>query len=382
MRRWIFLALALLILAALPAASQQAKDWKFAVSGDSRNCGDVVMPAIARDVLRHNVAFYWHLGDFRKMYDLDEDIQQEPEHRSQKMTLAQYREAAWDDFIRRQIAPFGTLPVFFSIGNHELYKYGSGKEKEEQSHSDYLSTFHRWLAAPELQAQRLRDKDASVLAYYHWKKNGVDFINLDNSRDSGFERAQLDWLAKRLEEDKADAKIHAVVVGMHRALPNSISCDHSMNESTGTDSGRRAYAELLSVQNDAHKHVYILASHSHFFMERIYETAYWKNRKSVLPGWIVGTAGAVRYLLPENWNDPNRPEDLLPPDILAKTFTYGYLLATVHPSGEIAFDYREMTKEDVPKQVLDDFGKPFVDFCFLANRELTHRTLPPTCQEK
>lgn len=382
MRRWIFLALALLMLAALPAVSQQAETWRFAVSGDSRNCGDVVMPAIAHDVLRHNVAFYWHLGDFRKMHDLDEDIQHEPEHRSQKMTLTRYREAAWDDFIRHQIAPFGGLPVFLGIGNHELYKYGFGKEKEEQSHADFLSTFQRWLAAPELQAQRLRDKDDSVLAYYHWKKNGVDFINLDNSRDTGFEPAQLDWLTKRLEEDKADAKIQAVVVGTHRALPNSISCDHSMNESTGTDSGRRAYAELLSVQNDAHKHVYVLASHSHFFMERIYETAYWKTRKGVLPGWIVGTAGAVRYLLPENWNDPGKPEDLLSPDILAKTFTYGYLLATVHPSGEIDFEYREMTEDDVPRQVLDGFGKPFVDFCFLANRDLTHRTLPPTCQEK
>jgi hypothetical protein len=380
MRRRVFLALAPLILAALPAVSQQAGNWKFAVSGDSRNCGDVVMPAIARDVLRHSVSFYWHLGDFRKMYDFDEDILHEPEHRSQKMTLEQYRQAAWDDFIHRQIAPFGGLPVFLGIGNHELYKYGSGKE--EESHADFLSTFHRWLAAPELQAQRLRDADASVQAYYHWKKNGVDFINLDNSRDSGFEPAQLDWLTNRLEEDKADAKIRAVVVGMHRALPNSISCDHSMNESTGTDSGRRAYAELLSVQNDAHKHVYVLASHSHFFMERIYETSYWKTRKSVLPGWIVGTAGAVRYLLPENWNHPGKPEDLLPPDIRAKTFTYGYLLATVHPSGEIDFEYREMTEDDVPRQVLEGFGKPFVDFCFLANRDLSRRDLPPTCKEK
>jgi Calcineurin-like phosphoesterase len=380
MRRCIFSAIALLMLAALPAVSQQAGTWKFAVSGDSRNCGDVVMPAIARDVLRHNVAFYWHLGDFRKMYDLDEDIQHEPEHRSQKMTLDQYRAAAWDDFIRRQIAPFGGLPVFLGIGNHELYKYGF--DKEEESHADFLTTFHRWLASPDLQAQRRRDNDASVQAYYHWKKNGVDFINLDNSRDSGFEPAQLDWLTKRLEEDKADAKIHAVVVGMHRSLPNGISCDHSMNEGTGTDSGRRAYAELLSVQNDAHKHVYILGSHSHFFMERIYETPYWKTRKSVLPGWIVGTAGAVRYLLPENWNDPGKPEDLLPPDILAKTFTYGYLLATVHPSGEIDFEYREMTEDNVPAQVLDGFGKQFVDFCFLSNRDLRHRELPATCKDE
>jgi hypothetical protein len=38
--------------------------WKFAVSGDSRNCGDVVMPSIARKVGEDGAAFYGHLGDY------------------------------------------------------------------------------------------------------------------------------------------------------------------------------------------------------------------------------------------------------------------------------------------------------------------------------
>src|ERR1051326_6776073 len=38
--------------------------WRFIVSGDSRNCGDVVMPAIAADSLsKYQPSFYWHLGD-------------------------------------------------------------------------------------------------------------------------------------------------------------------------------------------------------------------------------------------------------------------------------------------------------------------------------
>jgi hypothetical protein len=37
------------------------------------------------------------------------------------------------------------------------------------------------------------------------------------------------------------------------------------------------------------KLVYILPRHSHFFMEDIFATPYWKHR-GVLPGWIVGTA--------------------------------------------------------------------------------------------
>ena len=48
--------------------------WTFAVSGDSRNCGDFVMPAIAAKVKAENDAFYWHLGDFRWMSSEDEDM--------------------------------------------------------------------------------------------------------------------------------------------------------------------------------------------------------------------------------------------------------------------------------------------------------------------
>ena len=47
------------------------KVWWFAVSGDSRNCGDVVMPAIAKQVREDGASFYWHLGDFRAIYDFD-----------------------------------------------------------------------------------------------------------------------------------------------------------------------------------------------------------------------------------------------------------------------------------------------------------------------
>jgi len=61
----------LLPLAAQPPAGGT---WKFAVSGDSRNCGDIVMPAIASGVLAAHAEFYWHLGDFRAIYAFDEDM--------------------------------------------------------------------------------------------------------------------------------------------------------------------------------------------------------------------------------------------------------------------------------------------------------------------
>src|SRR5260370_10475828 len=66
----LILALALSSLPAARAANPKdvPQTWSFAVSGDSRNCGDVVMPAIAADAIKHNVAFYWHLGHLRAIY--------------------------------------------------------------------------------------------------------------------------------------------------------------------------------------------------------------------------------------------------------------------------------------------------------------------------
>ena len=68
----------------------------------------------------------------------------------------------------------------------------------------------------------------------------------------------------------------------------------------GIATGRRVYADLLKAQNDAHKHVYLIASHQHFYMAGIFNTEYWRTHGGVLPGWIVGSAGAVRYALPRN----------------------------------------------------------------------------------
>src|SRR5437762_874273 len=83
------------------AAGQQpvAPSWSFAVSGDSRNCGNVVMPAIAADAMKHNVAFYWHLGDLRKISAPDQDFVEERTQQGKATDLADYEKHAWDDFI-------------------------------------------------------------------------------------------------------------------------------------------------------------------------------------------------------------------------------------------------------------------------------------------
>jgi hypothetical protein len=50
-----------LLAAGVSTCPAQSTDgtWTFAVSGDSRNCGDFVMPAIAQKVKAENDAFYW-----------------------------------------------------------------------------------------------------------------------------------------------------------------------------------------------------------------------------------------------------------------------------------------------------------------------------------
>ena len=333
------------------AASSDAT-FAFAVSGDSRNCGDVVMPAIAADALKHHPAFYWHLGDLRATYTFDEDMLHEPEHIAHPMTISYYLGDEWGDFVENQIRPFGAVPFYVGIGNHETIP--------PKTRDQFTMEFVDWLDTPILRQQRLKDdsRDYHVRTYYHWIEGKVDFINLDNATFDQFDSAQMSWFEGVLNRDEADPTLRTVVVGMHRALPESISRGHSMNESAqGTESGRRVYADLQKAQDEAHKRVYVLASHSHFYMEGIYNTDYWRTHGGVLPGWIAGTAGAVRYALPES---SNQAKD-------ARTKVYGYLLGTVDPSGEIRFDFHEIKLSDVPSTVVDRFKPDFVSWCFEKN---------------
>jgi hypothetical protein len=370
------------------AAEPAEGGWQFAVAGDSRNCGDVVMPAIARNVAaQRDVAFYWHLGDFRLMGSsdkpaeaIDEDMQAEY---GATLTVEDYRQIAWGDFIANQVAPFGRLPVFLGIGNHELYKSVdkalTAQQNVAKSRADFMAQFAYWLDRPQLRRSRTGDGAGSgPKTYYHWAHRQVDFIYLDNADDEGFDATQAKWLSGVLEKDKSNDEIRSIVVGMHRALPNSWACGHSMNGDKGQEnaagiaSGRKAYKQLATWRRDTGKAVYVLASHSHFVMKDIFRTPYWSKRDAVLPGWIVGTAGAKRYSLPE----------ALPPDVLGKTYVYGYLLATVAADGTIGFEFEDVKQSDVPGEVVTRYGTDFVDFCFMANRDPKPHPPPDSCNEK
>jgi hypothetical protein len=334
----------------VPASS----NWSFAVSGDSRNCGDVVMPGIAARVKQSGASFYWHLGDLRAIYTFDEDMQHEPEHAAKPMNISDYLTSAWDDFIQNQIVPFGAIPFYLGIGNHDTIS--------PMTRDGFVIQFADWLDSPTLHKQRLNDdaRDRKLKTYYHWIEDGVDFINLDNATPDQFSSAQVNWIEKVLSADSANPQIHAVVVGMHEALPYSLSESHSMNQSpVGIESGLRVYADLLKTQNDAHKHVYVLASHSHYFMDGTFNTDYWHAHGGVLPGWIVGTAGAVRYALPKERTSARA----------AETDVYGYLLGTVQPDGEIEFTYKHLSETEVPAAVAQRFTPQFVHWCFVENSQ-------------
>jgi hypothetical protein len=325
--------------------------WNFAVAGDSRNCGDVVMPSIAAGARANNAVFYWHLGDLRVIHDFDEDFRaQHP-----KASISEYLATAWIDVERNQIEAFGNMPFFLAIGNHET--------TPPKTRGEYLVTFAEWLDAAPIREQRLQDDphDHTLRSYYHWMRDGVDFISLDNATPDEFAVAQLAWLKKVLQNDQHDGTVRAVVVGMHEALPESIARSHSMSDVPEMEAtGRQAYEALLVTRQT--KPVYVLASHSHFVMENVFDTAYWHEHGGVLPGWIIGTGGAVRYALPP---DTSRAK-------LAKTHVYGYLLATVSPPGAddkdpIRFTFQEVTEAAVPADVAQRFGPELLQFCYQQN---------------
>jgi hypothetical protein len=335
------------------AQQPSAGSWRFLASGDSRNCGDVVMPGIAETAKKNQAAFYWHLGDLRLTTGFDEDISHQPEHIAKPLSVAEYETIEWPDYIESQIKPFGAIPFFLGIGNHETVPPLKTRE-------DFLLQFADWLDSPVLRAQRLKDdpNDHRLKSYFHWIDRGVAFYYLDSATADQFDAAQLGWFERVLKKDLADPSVTTIVTGMHKALPESISANHSMNESpTGIESGRRVYADLLRAQNDAHKHVYVLASHSHYFMDGIFNTEYWKQHGGVLPGWIVGTAGAKWVQLPPDKANAR----------IAVEKVYGALLGTVQPNGEISFEFKKLEEVDVPAPVAARYGKEFVHWCFTGN---------------
>lgn len=354
-RRFLFcLALIFLVAVAPAIISAQSRDstWSFAVSGDSRNCGDFVMPAIASGVKAENDAFYWHLGDFRWMSKQDQDlVAMLPA--GKELSLDEYHRTAWDDFFTHQMASFGSFPVFLGRGNHETVP--------PMTRDGYIEKFATFLDRPEIAAQRKADgADAGPVGpWYHWTHEGVDFITLDNASKDEFSDAQLKWLRGVLDRDLApDSGIRAIVAGMHEALPHSTGSEHAMDDwDLGERTGDKVYTWFYDAQA-AGKHVYLIASHSHYYSPNIYDTAYWKQYSNrVVPGLIIGLAGAHRYALPKTAGKG------------AKSHIYGFMQGVVSADGQINFKLRELSEEDLIKSRWPNAPLDAIHECVINNAD-------------
>jgi hypothetical protein len=348
-----FLAFALEALPASPQAA--APTWTFAVSGDSRNCGDFVMPAIAAQVKADQDVFYWHLGDFRAMSQPDQDLVAMRSAASQ-LSTADYQKQAWDDFLTHQMAAFGSFPVFLGRGNHENVL--------PMTREGYNAKFSAFLNRPEIAAQRAVDgaSAAPLGPWYHWTRNGVDFITLDNASHDEFSDAQLHWLRGVLDRDLApNSGILAIVAGMHEALPHSTGSNHAMDDwDLGLRTGELVYNWFYDAQA-AGKHVYLIASHSHYYSPNIFNTPYWRQHTAkVVPGWIIGTAGAHRYQLPKE------------ADKTSRTNIYGFMQGTVHADGVIDFAVHELNENDLIRFRWPNAPLDAIHECYVHNADAAH----------
>jgi len=170
---------------------------------------------------------------------------------------------------------------------------------------------------------------------------------------------QLQWLREVLHRDlEPRSGVRTIVAGMHEALPHSTSSNHAMDDwELGTRSGELVYTWFHDAQA-AGKHVYVIASHSHYYSPNVFNTSYWKKRSSrVLPGWIIGTAGAHRYKL-----SPNA-------DKASLTDIYGFLRGAVHADGTIDFSLEQLTEDDLKQSKWPNAPLDAIHECYIHNSD-------------
>ena len=309
------------------------------------------MPAIAAKVKAEKDAFYWHLGDFRVMSkEPDQDIvAMLPPGKT--LTTDEYYKTAWDDFLLHQTAPFAPVPVYLGRGNHDTHA--------PMTREGYTLKFSAFLDRPEIAETRKGDGEhaAPVGPWYHWVKDGVDFITMDNAEKDEFTDEQLRWLRAVLDRDLAPGSgINAIVAAAHEALPHSTGSEHAMDDwERGEHTGEMVYHWFYGAQA-AGKHVYLIASHSHYYSPDIYDTPFWKQHTTkVIPGWIIGSAGAHRYAVPKNAKKG------------AKSMIYGFMQGTVHADGSIAFALKELSEQDLMNSKWPNAPQAAIHECYVHN---------------
>jgi hypothetical protein len=103
-------------------------------------------------------------------------------------------------------------------------------------------------------------------------------------------------------------------------------------------------AQNLTAAPEKRKKVYVFASHSHFFEQNVYDTH--EHAGQVLPGWIIGTAGAEHY---------------------GDTIDYGYLEVEARPDGTLLPRFREVGRES-PPLLSGPEAQLLTDYCITKNK--------------
>ena len=201
--------------------------WRFAVSGDSRNCGDVVMPAIAAGVkqIRRRVLLaprrFAPISAMRtKTFASSPSISPRP------LTKTEYPGIAWDDFTQNQMAAFGDTPFYLGIGNHDTVA--------PEDHAAFVARFSEQLDLPNLRAQRLKDDPSDLAA--------EDVLPLDRARrglssiwttrtETSSSADQVAWLEKTLNRDLPILRFARLWWACTRRFPESLSSNHAMDDS-------------------------------------------------------------------------------------------------------------------------------------------------------
>jgi hypothetical protein len=123
----------------------------------------------------------------------------------------------------------------------------------------------------------------------------------------------------------------------------------------GQQTGELVYAWLYDAQASG-KHVYIIASHSHYYSPDIYNTTFWRQyTKTIVPGVLIGTAGAFRLPMPANVASGS------------KSMVYGYLRATVHPDDTIDFSFQQLSENDLQSAKWPGAPAAAIHECFIHN---------------
>ena len=189
------------------------------MSGDSRNCGDIVMPAIASGVLASRSEFYWHLGDFRAIYAFDEDM-------VPPALIGTAAQTADHHHLRDHcLARFHRSPV------RALWHTSHPAEPRESR--DHPARHARTIPAYNLPTGWIHLRCAhsacrTIRRIINCARTITGSIaisissRMDNAGPDKFDAAQLTWFHSVVDRAEKSPAIQTLVVGMHAALPGQL----------------------------------------------------------------------------------------------------------------------------------------------------------------